>query len=100
MPLWCCSCERAVCGDGAIASTSPPRMAWISEFVSWMNRNTISCSNGFLPYHPGFAISVASVPLRYDVSRNGPSEIGLAFAPHTQFVQILLKSCPRNAWDG
>ena len=42
----------------SIASTSPPRIAWISELVSVMILKSTSASFGFAPYHVGFAFSV------------------------------------------
>jgi len=45
-----------------IASTSPPRIAWISEFVSVMILKSTSFSFGFEPYQKGFAFSVSPWP--------------------------------------
>jgi hypothetical protein len=63
MPFTCWSAVRAVCGDGAIASTSPPRMAWISEFVSVISLKSTSLRPGFVPYQNGLTFSVLPWPL-------------------------------------
>ena len=47
---------------GEIASTSPPRMAWTSVFVSVMILKSTSARPGFLPAQNGFAFSVVPWP--------------------------------------
>ena len=44
-------------------STSPPRIAWISAFVSTVSLKSISFKLGFLPHQSGFALSVTPWPL-------------------------------------
>ena len=48
---------------GEIASTSPPRIAWTSVFVSSMILKSTSARPGFLPYQNGFAFRVVPWPL-------------------------------------
>ena len=48
---------------GLIASTSPPRIAWTSVFVSVMILKSISFELAFLPYQSGFFFSVEPWPL-------------------------------------
>ena len=52
------SCENA----GAIASTSPVRMASTSVTGSVMNLKSTSATPGFVPLQYGFAFSVAPWP--------------------------------------
>src|SRR5436305_13149661 len=60
--FWCTRVDNARSGDGVIASTSPPRMAWISELVSVMILKEIVLRPAFLPYHFGFFFRVMPWP--------------------------------------
>ena len=56
------SWESAFCGDGKIASTSPPRVAWISALASVISLKSTSFRDGFGPYQKGLALSVTPLP--------------------------------------
>ncbi len=100
MPDWFWSSERAVWGDGEIASTSPPRIAWISEFVSVRSLKSISFRPGLGPYQNGFDFRVTPWPFVKFVSMNGPSETGLPSVPQTQSAQSVFQSRLPSAFDG
>src|SRR6059058_1673649 len=99
-PDWCTSSDRAVWGEGKIASTSPPRIAWISEFVSVRSLKSISFRPGFLPYQKGFDLMVTPWPFVQLVSMKGPLETGLPSVPQTQLAQRVFQSRPPSAFDG
>jgi hypothetical protein len=86
-----------------MASTSPERIAWISEFVFVMKRNAIESSFAGFPYQPRrFFVSVTPEPRSKRVRRNGPSEMGALpfFGLQMQSFQTVIMSVPAKACCG